>query len=191
MTHDTTPPPLRADARRNRQRLLDVADAAFRADGVSASMEDIARRAGVGVGTLYRHFPTREALILVLVADDLERLASLAEELLREERPDAVGDWLRELIAHNLTYRGLAESIRAASDPATPLGAACHRLHGAGAALVRHGQEAGEIRDDVEPVDPIALAEAISWAVESDPDRHRLDRLVEILLDGLRPPVLQ
>ena len=83
-----------------------------------ASMDDIARQAGVGIGTLYRHFPSRDDLILALVADDLERLAARADELRAGGNADAVERWLQELIRHNLTYRGLAESIADAVDPA-------------------------------------------------------------------------
>ena len=134
--------PLRADARRNRQRLLDVAHEAFMETGVTASMDDIARRAGVGSGTLYRHFPTRDALILALVADDLERLAALADELRSRDPSNGLESWLAELVEHNRTYRGLAESIIASTGKPTPLGAACDRLHNAGAALVRDAQAA-------------------------------------------------
>ena len=140
----TDPGPLRADARRNRTRLLAVAHEAFLDTGVTASMDEIARRAGVGIGTLYRHFPTREALILALVADDLERLANLADERRVAGDVDAadVERWLDALVAHNLTYRGLAESIAGAAGRPTPLGAACDRIHAAGAELVAAAQGA-------------------------------------------------
>ena len=183
---DTPAVPGRADARRNRQRLLEFAHRAFLKDGVGASMDDIARRAGVGIGTLYRHFPSRDALILALVADDLERLAQLADALRTDDDPDGVEQWLAELVRHNVTYRGLAESIIAAAGRPTPLGAACDRIHGAGTRLVRHGQELGTIRTDVDPGDTIELAAAIAWATQGDPDDRRRTALLRVVMDGLR-----
>jgi AcrR family transcriptional regulator len=186
----TTAPtePLRADARRNRQRLLDVAHEAFVANGVTASMDDIARRAGVGSGTLYRHFPTRDSLILALVADDLERLAALADELRSRDQSDALESWLAELVEHNRTYRGLAESTIAATGKPTALGAACDRLHAAGAALVRDAQEHGTVRSDITPNDAIDLAAAVAWMTQHDPDSHRCKALLQVAIDGLHGP---
>lgn len=178
---------MRTDARRNRQRLLEAAHHSFRANGVTASMDEIARRAGVGIGTLYRHFPSRDSLVLALVADDLERVATLADELLSSDQPNAVARWLAELVRHDLTYRGLAESTTAATGSPTPLGAACERLHAAGAALIQHHQRHGTIRADIEPADAIALANAIAWITESDTDERRRDGLFVVVLDGIRP----
>jgi AcrR family transcriptional regulator len=180
--------PLRADARRNRQRLLAVAHEAFVENGVTASTDDIARRAGVGSGTLYRHFPTRDALILALVADDLERLATLADELRTANAPGAVHDWLAELVDHNRTYRGLAESIIAATGQPTPLGAACDRIHAAGDALVSQAQRSGTIRADITPRDAIDLAAAVAWLTQDDPDSSRSRLLLHVATDGLRSP---
>ena len=183
---DRAPGHLRADARRNRARLLEVAHAAFVAGGVTASMDDIARRSGVGIGTLYRHFPTREDLVLALVADDLERLAVRADELRTADAPDGVEQWLGELVQHNLTYRGLAESVLAASGQPTPLGAACDRVHAAGGALIRSAQSAGTVRTDIESTAALDLASAIAWATQADPDDARRSELLRIALDGLR-----
>jgi AcrR family transcriptional regulator len=184
----TATQPLRADARRNRQRLLAVAHDAFVENGVTASMDDIARRAGVGSGTLYRHFPTRDALILALVADDLERLATLADELRTAAAPAAVHDWLAELVDHNRRYRGLAESIIAATGQPTPLGAACERIHAAGEALVSQAQRSGTIRPDISPRDAIDLAAAVAWLTQDDPDSSRSRLLLQVATDGLRTP---
>jgi AcrR family transcriptional regulator len=185
---------LRADARRNRRRLLEIAHEAFVENGVSASMDDIARRAGVGSGTLYRHFPTRDALILALVADDLERLTTLADELRASDAPDALERWLAELVEHNRTYRGLAESIIAATGQPTALGAACDRIHTAGQALVIQAQRIGTVRADVAPGDAIDLAAAVAWITQYDPDNRRSKLLLQVATDGLhtsssrRPP---
>ena len=183
---DRAPGHLRADARRNRARLLEVAHAAFMAGGVMASMDDIARRSGVGIGTLYRHFPTREDLVLALVADDLERLAARADELRAADAPDGVGQWLGELVQHNLTYRGLAESVLAASGQPTPLGAACDRVHAAGGALLRSAQAASTVRADIASTAALDLAAAIAWATQADTDDARRTELLRIALDGLR-----
>jgi AcrR family transcriptional regulator len=183
--------PLRTDARRNRARLLDVAHAAFLERGVMASMDDIARQAGVGIGTLYRHFPTRDDLILALVADDLERLATLADELRAGGDVDAVEQWMRELIRHNLTYRGLAESIADAVTRHTALGAACDRIHDAGAALVRNAQDGGTIRADIDPHVAIDLAGAVAWSTQDDPDDERRRVLLGVTLDGLRSSTMR
>jgi AcrR family transcriptional regulator len=179
---------LRADARRNRQRLLEIAHEAFVENGVSASMDDIARRAGVGSGTLYRHFPTRDALILALVADDLERLTTLADELRASDAPDALERWLVELVEHNRTYRGLAESIIAATGQPTALGAACDRIHTAGQELVIQAQRTGTVRPDVAPGDAIDLAAAVAWITQHDPDNRRSKRLLQVATDGLHTP---
>ena len=150
--------------------------------GVTASMDDIACRAGVGSGTLYRHFPTREALILALVADDLERLAALADELRSRESSNGLESWLAELVEHNRTYRGLAESIIASTGKPTPLGAACDRLHNAGAALVPDAQAGGTVRADITPRDAIDLAGAVAWTTQHDPDDRRCRRLLQVAM---------
>ena len=133
-------------------------------------MDEIARQAGVGIGTLYRHFPSRDDLILALVADDLERLATRADEFRAGTDAGAVEQWLAELIRHNLTYRGLAESIADAVTRHTALGAACERLHDAGAALVRKEQDDGTIRSDIDPHVPIDLAAAVAWSTQDAGD---------------------
>lgn len=178
---------LRADARRNRDRLLAVAHAAFQRHGVSASLDDIARAANVGIGTLYRHFPTREDLIATLVADDLDRVAALADELAGAEAADVLERWLNELVDHTVSYRGLAEAVVAAAGDATRFGAACERLHAAGARLVHREQQRGTVRHDVQPDDVIDLANSIAWVTQTAPDPSRSRRLLRISVDGLRP----
>ena len=154
-------------------------------------MDEIARRAGVGVGTLYRHFPSRDDLILALVADDLERLATRADELRAGTDADAVELWLVELIRHNLTYRGLAESIADAVARHTALGAACVRLHDAGAALVRKQQDDGTIRSDIDPHVPIDLAAAVAWSTQDAGENGRRAALLQVTMDGLRASTLR
>ena len=177
--------PLRTDARRNRERLLEVAHEAFEAHGVDASLDEIARRAGVGIGTLYRHFPTREALIEALISADIERLVTLADQVIADDAPDGVERWMGALARHGITYRGLAESLVAAAGAATSLGELCDRVHAAGAAVVRHAQQRGALRTDVDPNDATDLATAIAWLSERDPDDRRRRRLLRIAVDGL------
>ena len=177
---------LRTDAQRNRDRLLEVAHEAFEAHGVDASLDDIARRAGVGIGTLYRHFPTREALIEALIVVDIERLVTLADEVVADDAADGLERWLGALARHGIMYRGLAESLVVATGADTTLGELCDRLHGAGAAVVRHAQQRGALRADVDPDDAVDLATAIAWATERDPDDRRRRRLLQIAVDGLR-----
>jgi AcrR family transcriptional regulator len=176
----------RADALRNRQHLLDVAQGVFEEMGVDAPLDVIARRAGVGIGTLYRHFPTRDELIEAIVSTDLERLAVLAEQLVADGGDDAVDQWLEGLVAHTVTYRGLAESLIAASGKGSVLGAACDRLHAAGGALVRRDQRRGTVRADIDPGDAIDMATAIAWLTEGDGDDQRRRRLLRAAVDGLR-----
>jgi AcrR family transcriptional regulator len=177
---------LRSDAQRNRERLLEVAHAAFEEHGVDASLDDIARRAGVGIGTLYRHFPTRDSLIESLISTDIERLVTLAERFVADDVVDGLELWLDALARHGITYRGLAESLAVASCGASTLGGLCDRLHGAGAAVVRQAQHRGTLRTDIDPADAVDTATAIAWITERDPDDVRRRRLLRIAVDGLR-----
>ncbi len=112
----TAPPAqtrLRADARRNRERLIEVAAAAFAEKGVETSLEDIARQAAVGIGTLYRHFPTREHLVEVVYRRELESLAAAATELAQKHAPDiAIEEWMRRFVGYIAAKRGMANSLR-------------------------------------------------------------------------------
>ncbi len=183
----TPPRPLRADAQRNRQRLLDVAHAAFVEHGIDTALDEIARTAGVGIGTLYRHFPTRDSLVEALIGDDIARLVELADELIAEDAADGVERWLAALIAHGITFRGLADSLAGPHGPDSTLGALCDRVHASGVAVVRHGQRRGTVRADVEPLDAVDLATSIAWLTEDDGDDGRRQRLLGIGLAGLQP----
>jgi AcrR family transcriptional regulator len=176
---------LRADARRNRDHLLSAADDAFRRDGVAASLDEIARSAGVGIGTLYRHFPTRNDLIARLVQVDLERVSALADELCADESSDVLARWLDELVRHTVVYSGLAETVAAAIGDASTFGRACERVHSAGARLVKREQQRGIVRADVRPDDIISLANAVASVTQGDRDRRRGTRLIGVLVDGV------
>ncbi|WP_163509672.1 TetR/AcrR family transcriptional regulator [Fodinicola acaciae] len=181
--------PMRADARRNYERLLACAQEAFNAHGVDASLEDIARAAEVGIGTLYRHFPTRDALLEALMAERFQRAADSAGQLLSEPDPvDALRSWLREFIRGASAYRGLPESVMAVlTDPESQLYASCHAMQESAAKLWQRAQKAGTVRKDVSAPDAFLMAAGISWAAErAAEDPARVERFLDVLIDGLR-----
>ena len=177
----------RADARRNYERLLAAAGDAFVQHGVDASLNDIARRAGVGPATLYRHFPTREALLEALLVGRYNNLAAQARILLDTPSPrDALVAWLRCFTAHVTTYRGLSTPVKAAlQDETSALFSSCQSMKAAWHELLAHAQKAGAVRADVDGMDVLRLANAIAWATDGRPD-DEADRLLSLALDGIR-----
>lgn len=179
------PRPLRADARRNRDRLLKAAAAAFAAHGTHASLDDIARQAGVGPGTLYRHFPTREDLIEALIHSGVEDLVAQSEELRDAEDPlAALRTWLQQLVRHASAYRGLAESLENARSGQGRLAAACHTQEAAAAVLFTRAREHGHIHPQVTLEDVLHLVSGIAWVTQRQPP-GRGERLLTLVLDGL------
>ncbi|WP_405505184.1 TetR/AcrR family transcriptional regulator [Streptomyces purpurascens] len=183
--------PMRADARRNYERLLKAAGEAFAAHGESASLDDIAKRAGVGSGTLYRHFPTRHALLEAVYLDRIEAIAARADELAAELAPgEALVEWLYELGAGLIAVRGLKALLGpAVTDTGSPVGAACgDSVKGAAGRLVRAAREAGALRGDVEPVDILRLVHGVAAAAElADAECGYVRRYLMLLVEGLRP----
>ncbi|AVA23458.1 MULTISPECIES: TetR family transcriptional regulator [unclassified Rhizobium] len=188
---DETPPgakTLRADARRNRDKLIEAAAQAFASHGTAASLEDIARRAGVGVGTLYRHFPTREHLVEVVYRHEVEVLCNAAEELSRERAPDqALEEWMHRFVGYIATKRGMADSLRILLNSNSELFADSYgmvpiALRG----LIERAVADGSIRADVDSTDVLhALSGTYSMPTSLEwHDRSR--RLVRLLMDGLR-----
>jgi AcrR family transcriptional regulator len=180
--------PLRADARRNRALLLEAAEAVFAARGVSASTEEVARTAGVGVGTLFRHFPTKEALLEAVFRERLQRMAEGLRDLgAADDLGTAFFDFLSDAVAHSATKVALADALAEAGIDAVVSAREKHDLGGAlGQALVR-AQEAGAVRPDVGLPELIALLIGASRAAEhagTDPVRTRI---IGVILDGLRP----
>jgi AcrR family transcriptional regulator len=181
--------PMRADARRNEARLLAAAGAAFGEHGTNASLDDIARRAGVGIGTLYRHFATREALAEAVYRDQIEALCAQAGDLLSRPSPEeALAIWLRAVVSFGATKRGVAELLRnSMQEGSTNLVWCKDALRAAGAALLARAQDAGSIRRDADISDLLRLSHAIGWAVEQANDGvDRTDLFLRIMLDGLR-----
>jgi AcrR family transcriptional regulator len=185
----TTARPLRADAQRNRDRLLEVAVRAFSQDGPDVTLDAIAKEAGVGIGTLYRHFPTREALIDAAYRNELARLCDSAGDLLREMAPDkALRAWMDRFIDYMGTKRGMGDALRALiASGGDPFSESRGRLTDAITTLLRAGAAAGTVRPDVEPDDVLISLSGVSLAT-TDPDRRdQAGRLLDLLMDGLRP----
>jgi AcrR family transcriptional regulator len=184
--------PIRADAQRNYQRLLSAASAAFAEHGADdVSLEEIARRAGVGIGTLYRHFPTRLALLEAVYRDQVEALRALADDLLDSASADeALATWLRAFVTFGSTKRNLSSALLATPDRESELLASCRSVISESAtAVLTRAQQAGTARADASVSDLLRLAHAISMAAERPPaEDGQFDRLLGIVLDGLRPP---
>jgi len=179
---------LRADALRNREKLIETAAAAFAEGGVQTSLEDIARRAGVGIGTLYRHFPTREHLVEVVYRRELEALCTAAEELSRIHPPDvALGEWMQRLVGYIATKRGMADSLRILMTTNSELFAeASGKIPQALRGLVEAAAAAGAIRRDIDATDVMQALSGV-YSAPHTPDWHeRSRRLVSLLMDGLR-----
>ncbi|MCA2229586.1 TetR/AcrR family transcriptional regulator [Nonomuraea aurantiaca] len=177
----------RADARRNYERLLAEADAAFRGGGVTASLEGIARRAGVAIGTLYGHFPNRRTLVGALLRDRNEQLFQLGDRLIAQQSPDALDTWVRAVTEHAATYGGLAVMLAdGLDDEASELHASCLRMADVGEQLVAHARKAGALRLDATGADVTTLTTAAASLHEHlSPDAA--DRLITLTLAGLAP----
>jgi AcrR family transcriptional regulator len=179
---------LRADARRNRQRLLEVAVRAFSERGADASLEGIAREAGVGIGTLYRHFPTREALIEAAYRNELARVCDNTTELLAEFPPDkAMRVWMDRFVDYLITKDGLAEALRAVvASGADPYAESLDRISTAIGTLLHAGADAGVLRSDVDPLDVGFSLGGVLLVTSGTGQRDRAGRMLDLLLDGLR-----
>jgi len=180
--------PLRADARRNRDRLLEVAVRAVSAQGADVSLEAIAREAGVGIGTLYRHFPTREALIDAAYRNELARLSESAGELLATESPAlALRTWMDRFVEYMAAKRGMNDALRALiAAGGDPFSESRARLTAALTDLVRAGVEDGSLRADVAVDDVLIALSGLSLATAGRDDPAQTGRLLDLLVDGLR-----
>jgi AcrR family transcriptional regulator len=191
--HDARSPagrPRRADARRNYGQLVEQARMAFAASGVDASLDEIARRAGVASGTLYRHFPTRLDLIEAVLAEQIAELTGLGRELLTaEDELGALSTWLRAAVLHALTYRGLAAAVmNSALDRDNRLVSTWHaEMFAVGAALLARGRQSGVVAADADDADVLKMVGAIAWAAQDTADSSaQADRLLALLMNGLR-----
>jgi AcrR family transcriptional regulator len=180
---------LRADARRNVELLIAAAREAFATQGANAPLDDIARAAGVGSGTLYRHFPNRVALLEAVYRANVERLCADGERLAASEPPaQALLDWLRGFVTVIAEKRGLAAALTE-EGRTSELFAQCHAMINAtGAELLDRAKAAGAIRDDVPLADVLKMAKAFALAGETSPEGPALaERLLVLSMDGLRP----
>ncbi len=177
--------PKRADARRNYEKVLASAREAFAEGGEATSLEEIARRAGVGIGTLYRNFPNRQALVEALYVNEVGELARSAEELDGADPWEALNSWFERLMGYLATKRALAAELTNYLDADAPLFQACRAsLFAAGEPLVKRAQEAGVVRTDVDFSDVLHMVIGISKLPGNDPEQ--VERIVRVALDGLR-----
>lgn len=185
---DKTAPKLRADARRNRDKLIEVAATAFAENGVETSLEDIARKAGVGIGTLYRHFPTREHLVEVVYQRELQILADAAEELALSEAADvALEQWMRRFVNYMATKRGMASSLKIiASSNSAMFAEGFGRIRSSFDRLLTAAQDQNLIRKDIGQADLMHAMSSI-YSIPDTPEwRESANRLIGLLMDGMR-----
>jgi AcrR family transcriptional regulator len=178
----------RADAVRNRERVLEAAKAVFNAGGADASLEAVARRAGVGIGTLYRHFPTREALYEAVYRHEVEQLGDLAEKLQNEGKPvDALRRWLRSNVEFVATKKGMSAALALAAHGNPELNRySLGRLTEAVGALLDRAVAAGEIRSDVSPEDLLRALVGMCYLHDQPGWQSTVLRLLDVFIDGLR-----
>lgn len=184
---------MRADARKNYAHLFAVARAVIDERGVEASLRDIARKADVGLATLYRHFPTREALLEALLRESLDELTHSADTFEKSADPEgALISWLREAVAFVNRYNGVVAVMAAAlADDQSALHASCLNLRSAGARLLHRAQAEGAARADLDGVDLFAVIGALGWIGDQPSLAPRADHLFDIvagalLTDGMR-----
>jgi AcrR family transcriptional regulator len=178
----------RADAARNRERVLEAAKAVFSAGGADASLEAVARRAGVGIGTLYRHFPTREALYEAVYRREVDQLGDLADELKNEAAPvEALRRWLRSNVEFVATKKGMSAALAVAAQGSPELRSySLDRLTRAVGALLERAAVAGEIRSDISPEDLLRALVGMCLMHDQPGWQSTVLRLLDIFVDGLR-----
>jgi len=181
--------PERVDARRNREKLIRVATRAFASDDERVALETIAKGAGVGIGTLYRHFPTREALVEAVYHDQVERLHSGAQELLAAHPPArALRLWMDLFADWAATKRGMTDTLRAMiASGAIAFAETRAELVAVVRALLEAGASSGDIRGDVDADDVVASLAGILTVAGAPEQRDQAGRMLDLLMDGLRP----
>jgi AcrR family transcriptional regulator len=177
--------PKRADALRNYEKLVAAGREAFTEADRSASLEDIARRAGVGIGTLSRHFPTRTDLVQAIYVDEVEALSRSAEQLADLEPWEALTSWLGRFVGYVATKQALADELFAVAEERQAVFAGCRSmLHAAGQPLLRRAQDARIVRSDVTIEEVVRLVAGIAKIPADDP--ADIQRILAVALDGLR-----
>jgi AcrR family transcriptional regulator len=180
--------PMRADAQRNRARLLEAAVQAFSQEGPEVTLDAIAKNAGVGIGTLYRHFPTREALVEAAYRNELARLCDAVPELLADLTPaEATRRWMDRFVDYMTTKRGMADALRAViASGRNPYEQSRGPLIAAITTLLEAAGQAGTLRRDIEPADVLASLGGVSLTAGEPAQREQAGRLLDLLMDGLR-----
>jgi len=179
----------RSDAQRNRERILEVAKHEFTRSGANASLEEIAKKAGVGPGTLYRHFPTREELLVAVYRSEMEKLAVVGRTLADTLPPvEALRAWLLLFVDAVETKQIIAPVLNTlVGDPKKVFEASYAQIHEALRALVKRAIKSGDIRKDLDPIDLLRALVGVA-NVSASPDwQQSARRLVEILILGARP----
>jgi len=178
----------RADSTRNRQLLIDTAKAAFADVGLNVSLEEIARRARVGIGTLYRHFPSREAVVEAVYRREVEQLAEAVPQLLKSSPPgEALHKWMHLFVDYIATKRLIAPSLGAAVGETSALRAnSAELITRAIATLVIRAAESGDVRKDIAPSDLLRAMVGVSYGNPDEAWEASARRLIELLMDGLR-----
>jgi len=178
----------RADSARNRQLLIDTAKTAFADVGLTVSLEEIARRARVGIGTLYRHFPSREAMVEAVYRREVEQLAEAVPQLLKSSPPgEALHKWMHLFVDYIATKRLIAPSLGAVAGETSALRAnSTELISRAMATLVKRAAESGDVRKDIAPSDLLRAMVGVSYGNPDEAWEASARRLIDLLMDGLR-----
>ncbi|MFB5268635.1 TetR/AcrR family transcriptional regulator [Paenibacillus enshidis] len=178
---------MRADAKKNYDHILAVASVVVTEHGTDASLREIARRAGVGLGTLYRHFPTREALLEALLRASFDEFTTKARELETANSPaDALVSWLRDVVAFTGNYQGVVDvMMEAKEDPESALHASCITMRTAGTRLLTRAQAEGLARTDMDGDDLFSLAAALAWLSNQPSSAPRAEYLFSIIAGAI------
>ena len=178
----------RADALRNRERVMEAAKIVFSAGGPEASLEAVARQAGVGIGTLYRHFPTREDLFEAVYRREVEQLSELAEQLKAEASPtEALRRWLRSTVQFVATKKGMMAALAIVMNANSELAAYSYgHLTAAIGALLKRAVDAGEVRADVNADDLLRALIGMCYMHDQPGWQDSVLRLLDVFVDGLR-----
>jgi AcrR family transcriptional regulator len=179
----------RADAQRNRERILEEAKKEFTRAGANASLEEVAKKAGVGPGTLYRHFPTREELLMAVYRSELEKLAAAEQRLAKDLPPiEALRAWLLLFVDAVAAKQLIAPALNTlVGDPKKVFESSYAQMHEALRALVKRAIKSGDIRKDLDPIDLLRALVGVANVATSPDWQKSARRLVEILILGARP----
>lgn len=180
--------PMRADARRNYDKILATARIVFAERGADGSLDEIAKRAEVGPGTLYRHFPTREALLDALMKDWTDRVAADADAAIETGLParDMLLSWFEHFIEHITLHRGAASKVCAAmDDPSSPMYRKCRVMGEANRRVVAHLDSRGELRPDIDPANVMRLVSGIASVADMSPEGLDVRPMLEVVVDGI------